>query len=57
LQWTAKDTADGADTDILMTGPLPPGQMGSSDFLSLCQRSGIQIGDYHVGIFTEAVET
>ena len=55
-KWMAVATADRPDPDILLTGPLPPGQMGSSDFLSLCQRSGIKNGDYHVGIFTEAVE-
>jgi hypothetical protein len=29
--------------------------MEVSDFLSLCQRSGIQNGDTHVGFFANAV--
>jgi hypothetical protein len=31
------------------------GKRGSSDFLSLCQPSGIQIDEYHGRIFIQAV--
>jgi hypothetical protein len=41
---------------MLLVGGNLQNQTGSSDFLSLCQRLGIQIGEYHVGIFTQAVE-